>query len=242
LRYRAVGSGKPAVCFSPEADVAAGVIVGAIGLESLRHVHRRQELLIAALPLVFGAHQLSEAFVWWGLRGQVTPATGHLALWLYMTFAFVILPVLAPLAVFFVEPSARRQHLIGFFAVVGAAVSVVYANAMIRGPISGAIHGRTVAYSTGVAHGGATAAVYIVAMIGALIASSHRRIALFGWANVVGVPVLILISARALTSLWCVWAAVASIMIAQYQRLDSQAPVGLKRDDAKRRRDLVEGA
>ncbi len=230
------------MCFSPEADLATGVIVGAIGVESLRHVHGRQELLIAALPLIFGAHQLSEAFVWWGQRGQVTPAIGHFALWLYMTFAFVMLPVLAPLAVFLAEPSARRRQLIGFFAVVGAAVSLAYANAMIRGPIGAAIHGRTIAYTTGVSHGGATAAVYIVATIGALITSSHRRIALFGWANVVGVPVLILISARALTSLWCVWAAVASMMIAQYQRLDSQAPVGLPRDDTQRRRNLVEGA
>jgi hypothetical protein len=73
-------------------------------------------------------------------------------------------------------------------------------------------------YRTGVAHGPVVAGVYMVATVGALISSSHRRIARFGLANLVALPALILISSATVTSLWCSWAAVASIVIARHLR------------------------
>jgi len=207
------------VCFSPEVDVTAGVVVGAIGVEALRHVRRLRELPLAALPLLFGAHQLTEAFVWWGLEGKIAPSPGHTAVWAYMAFAFVVLPLLAATAVLLVEPDPGRRRIIGGFATVALIVSFAYLTAMLRGPISAAIDGRMVVYATGVAHSGVVAAVYIVATVGALLSSSHRRIAAFGRANLIAIPILMLISAQALTSLWCIWAATASVVIANHLRL-----------------------
>jgi hypothetical protein len=220
------------MCFSPQMDVAAGVVVGGIGVEALRHVHRPEELPLASLPLLFGAHQLTEAFVWWGLRGDVAARTGHAALWVYVAFAFVALPLLEPVSVLLVEPDARRRRIIGRFALLGAAVAATYLNAMLRGPVSAAIRGHTLTYDTGVAHGGVVAALYMVATVGALLSSSHRRIARFGAANLVVLPLLMLLAAKALTSLWCVWAAVASLIIANHLRLggsNANAPPGRSR-------------
>jgi hypothetical protein len=213
------------MCFSPEMDVAAGVVIGGIGVEALRHVQRPRELPLASLPVLFGAHQLTEAFVWWGLRGEVAPHTGHTALWIYMAFAFGALPVLEPLAVLLVEPDARRRRIVRRFALLGAVVSAVYLNAMLHSQIGAAIKGHMLHYDTGVAQGGALAAAYMVATVGALLGSSHRRIARFGAANLVALPLLVVIASQALTSLWCVWAAVASVIIATHQRLGaSSAP------------------
>jgi len=62
-----------------------------------------------------------------------------------------------------------------------------------------------------------------VAAVGSLMTSSHRRIALFGVANAVVVPLLVLLSARAFTSLWCLWAAVASVVVADHVRRGASA-------------------
>jgi hypothetical protein len=204
------------MCFSPEMDIAAGVVVGSVGLAALRHVDRPQDLPLASLPVLFGAHQLTEAFVWWGLRDEVSASTGHAALWLYMLFAFVVLPMLAPVAVLLVEPDARRRRVMGGGAVVGALVASVYLAALLQGPIGATINGHTLVYDTGVPYGGPLAAVYVVATLAALVSSSHRQIAMFGAANVVVVPILVLLSTRAFTSLWCLWAAVASVVIADH--------------------------
>lgn len=206
------------MCFSPEMDVGAGVVVVAIGVAALRHVDRPQELPLASLPVLFGAHQLTEAFVWWGLRGEVAASTGHTALWLYALFAFVALPVFVPIAVLLAEPDARRRQTMGRFALLGAMVSAVYLAALLEGQVQAAIRGRTLTYGTGAPYGELLAVLYVVAAVGALMASSHSRIALFGAANAVVVPLLVLLSARAFTSLWCLWAAVASVVIADHVR------------------------
>ncbi len=60
------------MCFSPEVDLVAGIAITAIGIDTLRQVEHPRERAIAALPLVFGLHQFSEAFVWWALEGRIT--------------------------------------------------------------------------------------------------------------------------------------------------------------------------
>ena len=79
------------MCFSAEADVAAGVVVGAIGFAALRRVGQKRELPLASLPALFAGHQLSEAFVGWDVTGRASATTGRVALWVYMLFAYVVL-------------------------------------------------------------------------------------------------------------------------------------------------------
>ncbi len=211
------------MCFSPQMDVAAGVVVGSVGVGALSRVERPHDVPLASLPVLFGAHQLTEAFVWWGLRGDVDASTGHAALWLYVLFAFVALPVLAPMAVLFAEPDARRRRGMARFTGLGAVVSTVYCTALCQGRVSATIRGHTLGYGTGAPHGELLATLYVTATVGALLTSSHRRIALFGAANMVVVPLLLLVAARAFTSLWCLWAAVASAVIADHVWRDASA-------------------
>ena len=58
------------MCFSAQADLVGGIVVGAIGVDACRHLRGRNDhLMLAGLPLLLGAHQLDEAFVWWGIHG-----------------------------------------------------------------------------------------------------------------------------------------------------------------------------
>src|ERR1700689_1869173 len=89
-----------AMCFSPEGDIPGGIVVTAIGIDALRHLHnRRDHLALAALPLVLGFHQIDEAFVWFGLQGHVPEGLGRVATWIYLVIAFVVLPLLVPIVV-----------------------------------------------------------------------------------------------------------------------------------------------
>ena len=98
------------MCFSAQADLVGGAVVGGIGVDVLRHVKgRRRYLPLAALPLLLGLHQIDEAFVWWGLQGHVSSAVGTAAIWIYLLFAFVVLPMYVPLALLVMEPSATRR-------------------------------------------------------------------------------------------------------------------------------------
>jgi hypothetical protein len=86
------------MCFSPQADFTAGAVVVAVGVETLRRVRVRRELIVGALPLLFGIHQLVEGFVWLGLRGEVSVGLGDAAKEIYIVFAHAVLPALLPAA------------------------------------------------------------------------------------------------------------------------------------------------
>jgi hypothetical protein len=219
------------VCFSPQADVVVGAVVVGVGVDAVRHVTAPRQIPIATLPLLLGAHQLTEAFVWWGLYGDVSESVERIATWIYLLVALAVVPFYVPLAVGFVERSAARRRVIGVFALSGLVVAVALGSAMFRGPIHAAIEGHHVSYELdGVHAGGEWTALYVVATCGALLACSYRDIAAIGALNFVAVPVLAWLTMTGFISLWCFWAAIVSVLIACHLRRPERAPMPPKPD------------
>jgi hypothetical protein len=207
------------VCFSAQADAVTGVFVTAIGVDVCRHVGgRRDHLLLASIPLLLGAHQLIEVFVWWGLQGHVATSVGRFAMWVYLIIAFVVLPVLVPLAVLVVEPTAERRRRMVPFVALGAIVAVLLAWGLTRGPVTVSIEPWHLAYKADLSHGIATTGLYIVAICGALLLSGFRHIALYGLGNLVVVVVLAALTIGGFASLWCGYAAASAGAIALHTR------------------------
>ena len=200
------------MCFSPEVDLVAGVLVAAVGVDSLRQVNRDSERFLVALPIVLGVHQIVEALVWWGLDGTTSAAIGRTATWIYLAIAFGVIPVLVPLAVATLDDPANRRRL-AVFATLGAAVTAVLVHALVRGPVAATIEGHHVAYRVDLPAGGLIVVLYVIATCGSLLASSIPRVQLFGAANLVAVAALAALDRGALISLWCAWAAVTSVAI-----------------------------
>jgi hypothetical protein len=207
------------VCFAPQADVVGGLVVGAIGVDAFRHLRgRNSHLLLAGLPLLLGAHQLDEAFVWWGLEGHVPHAVGRVALWIYLLIAFVVVPTFVPISVLALESTAQRRRSMMPFVVLGVAVSAVLLAAMLRGPIGVTEHPYHLAYSINISHGGLVIALYVVATCGALLFSGYRHIEIFGVANLIAVALLAWLTIDGFASLWCAYAALAAGAIALHMR------------------------
>jgi hypothetical protein len=207
------------VCFSPQADLIAGIGVTAIGVDACRNIRGRSDhLLLATLPLLLGVHELVEDFVWWGLQGHVPHEAGRVALWAYMVIAFVVLPVFVPLAVLMLEPTVRRRQRMAPFVALGVVVSTVLLVAMLRGPVSAARHPWHLSYSIELHHAVIIVGLYVVAICGALLFSGYRHIALFGMANLAAVVALAALTADGFASLWCVYAAISAGAIALHMR------------------------
>jgi MFS family permease len=206
------------MCFSAQADVAGGVVVGAIGVDAFRHLRGRNDhLLLAALPLLLGAHQLDEAFVWWGVEGRVPHDVGRVALWIYLLIAFVVLPIFVPFAVLALEPAALRWRMTPFLA-LGVGIAAVLFAAMIRAPIGVTHHPYHLAYSIQINHGGFVVGLYVVAVCGALLFSGYRHVEIFGFANLLAVAILAWLTLDGFASLWCGYAALSAGAIALHMR------------------------
>jgi len=202
------------MCFSPTADAVVGGIVVVVGVDALRHVREPKQTLFASLPLLFGLHQIDEAFVWLGLQGHVSESIERVGVWVYVLFALAALPMLVPLAVYAIERSPGRRRLIAALSVLGIAVGVSLGVALFRGSVNAVIEGRHVAYNvSALSQGRDLTALYVVAACGALFACSYRDIAALGALNLVAVPVLMWLTVSGFISLWCFWAALVSVVI-----------------------------
>jgi hypothetical protein len=211
------------VCYSPQADLVGGIVIGAIGIDALRHVdHKDDHLALASLPLLLGAHQIDEAFVWLGLQGHVPAAVGRVALWIYLLIAFVVLPVGIPLAVRAFEPDRLRRRLMLPFAAIGAIVGIYLLGAMLQGPIDASLAHYHLAYSAPLSHGLLVTSFYVVAVCGALLLSSFRHVVIFGIANLIAVAILARLTVDGFASLWCAYAAIACAAIAAHMRWGKQ--------------------
>jgi hypothetical protein len=217
------------MCFSPEGDLVGGLVVTAIGVDACLHLRGRAEYrLIAPFPILLGLHQVDEAFVWWQLQGHVAHGVGVIAMWIYLLFAFVVLPTLVPTLVLLHEPRARRKVIAPFLA-LGVIVSAFLLETMLSGHPTAKLGSYHVAYSIGLQHGIVIIGLYIVATCGSMLASGMRSVMWFGAANLVAIVILARLCADGFASLWCFYAAIASGAIALHMRFAKvrHAPVAI---------------
>lgn len=206
------------MCFSAEADIVTGILVTGVGIDTLRHIGHDRETALAALPLVFGLHQLIEVGVWWGAEGRVPEHLFGAATLLYLVIAFGLLPWWVPYAVRAVEPDAVRSRWMGALLGLGVGVSVALTVPVLMGPVSAADAGFHLAYSAPLVWGGPITVLYVIATCGALLLSSDSVVARYGIVNLVVVAALASLLTTGVVSLWCVWAAVSSVAVAVHLR------------------------
>jgi len=209
------------MCFSPEVDIAAGLIIGAIGVDALRRVEDRRDLALASIPVVLAAHQLVESVVWRGLQGHLPEAVTGFAVTVYLVIALGVVPALVPWAVYRSERDPTRRSRMLPFAVLGTAVGAVLLTSLVAAPYWATIGGRYIDYHTVTIGGGIVGGGYAVAVCLPLLMSSSQRLVVFGVLNAAAFFILSTLLVAGLISLWCVWAAFASVIIVRFIREQS---------------------
>ncbi len=200
------------MCFSVEADLVVGVALLPVAALSLREVRHVREVAFAALPLLFAAHQLVEALVWAGVEGGVSASVQQAAALVYVLVAFPVLPTLVPTAVLLLEPRGARLRVAPFVA-VGLVVSAHLTYVVLSGPLVVAAHPHALVYRTGLENGTFWAGLYILAVVGPSLLSGYPTIVAFGAFNLLGLTLVALAYREAFASIWCVVAAVSSVLV-----------------------------
>jgi uncharacterized membrane protein YhaH (DUF805 family) len=206
------------MCFSPEADFTAGVLVAGVGVETLRRVRAPRELIVGALPLLFGIHQLVEGFVWLGLRGQVSSGLGDAAKEVYIVYAHAVLPVIVPFGFMLLEPDHRRSRWMWPLVCLGLVLGVYLLWQITAYPVGAQEQARCIDYTTHTPNDVLIGALYVLATCGPALLSSRRHLRWFGLVSLIGVIATALVRVDELTSLWCLYVALVSVLILEYFR------------------------
>ena len=206
------------MCFSPEADFTAGAVIAAVGVQTVRRVRTPRELLIGSLPLLFGLHQLVEGFVWLGLRGQVSSALGNTAKDIYIVYAHAVLPAIVPLGFLLLEPDRRRARLLWPLVYVGVLLGAYMLWQVTAYPVGAQEQAHCINYTTHTPNDYLIAVLYVVATCVPALLSSRPYLRWFGLLSLVGVIATAVVRVDELTSVWCVYVALVSLLIFEHFR------------------------
>ncbi len=204
------------MCFSATANFVGSGALAAIGVVTLTKVKHRRELLFAALPTMFAFHQFIEGFVWLGLDGILSPAVTHNMGAAFVLFAQGLLPFLLPLSVLLFEPDAKSRRRMLPFAILGGATALYMLWALTAYPLHVYVEKNSIVYINQGTNKTVLALLYVIATCGSLFFSKVRAMVLFGAANLTILLIVMGIKRYAFTSVWCAYAAVASLIILAY--------------------------
>ena len=204
------------MCFSATANFAGSTVLGTVGVVTLTRVKHRRELLFASLPVLFAIHQFIEGFVWLGLDGILSPAVAHDMGAAFMLYAQGLLPFLLPLSVFLFEPTASARQRMLLFLILGGATTLYILWALTAFQTEIYVKANTIVYVNQATNHEAVAVLYVIATCGSLFFSKIKPMVMFGTANLVILLVVMEVKRYAFTSLWCAYAAIASVIILAY--------------------------
>ncbi|MGA7919183.1 MAG: DUF6629 family protein [Candidatus Acidiferrales bacterium] len=204
------------MCFSAVANFVGSTTLGGVGVVTLTKVKHRRELLFASLPLLFAVHQFIEGFVWLGLDGILSPTVTHNMGAAFMLYAQGLLPFLLPLSVLLFEPDANSRKRMRPFLAIGTGTALYILWALTAYSLQVYIRGNSIVYVNQATNNMLVAVLYVIATCGSLFFSKVRAMVIFGAANLAILLVVMAVKRYAFTSLWCAYAAVASVIILVY--------------------------
>jgi hypothetical protein len=203
------------MCFSTEASFIGGTVIIAIGIATLRKVHKPAQIVFASIPLFFGFQQIAEGFVWLSLQnpdygGFLKPAT-----YVYLIMAEVFWPFMVPLAVLHMEKNKKRIKVLWLFLVMGLLVSMYFIICLLLYKVTPEIRGYHIEYVEGYPKSIRLIvfSVYLIASITPLFISTIKRTYILGILMALSCMITIIFFTQYLTSVWCFFGALLSIVI-----------------------------
>ena len=203
------------MCFSATASFAAGSVLTATGIVSLKQTKKKNLLPFASIPLLFGIQQLCEGFVWLSLKWSL-PLLNTFASYGFVFFSHILWPIFTPLAVALAEPIAWRKKLILICFFIGITVSCFSLFSIIFSPIQSQITCNSIRYNFSAIMQtpfSINILLYFVATCMGCLLSSHRLIKLFGFSVVAFLMLSYYFYTVTFVSVWCFFSAILSLIV-----------------------------
>lgn len=203
------------MCFSAGASFAGGVVITAIGVMTVKRNSDPSRRMFAAIPLIFGVQQISEGFVWVALQSSGNDLMLSIASYVFLFTAVVLWPFYLPLSVMLMEKEKSLRRVLIPFLVVGIIVSLYYGARLLVTEIEPRISSHHIKYRANLPQQWALIvfAGYAAATLIPLFISSVRRTWILGLLMATSCLITGILLKEYLTSVWCFFAALISIVI-----------------------------
>lgn len=203
------------MCFSATASFVAGAALSATGAVTISEAQKKSKIPFASIPLLFGIQQIIEGGVWLSFQNGL-PFLNKIATYFYLAFAYLLWPVFVPVSVGLLETDPHRKKILYAFQFLGATVSAYLLYFMVSRSIVSHVVNESIAYTMPHQYGVFIVGMYMLAICGSCLFSSHRIINAFGVLTALSFTVAYYFYTVSFVSVWCFFAAVLSIVVYLY--------------------------
>ncbi len=201
------------MCFSPEASFISGGILTALGINGI-YKTQNKEKFIAAIPLFFGAQQLTEGILWLTFLDKINPIITLYVTYLYLFFALIFWPTWIPISILIIEKDKLRKKILYGVLFIGIIISLCLIYSLIKYGATSSINGHHISYkfNTLIEQNYGLIA-YTICVTLPFFISSKKKLIIFGVLVLASLAVTYIFYYYWLTSIWCFFAAILSCSI-----------------------------
>jgi hypothetical protein len=203
------------MCFSATASFAATAVTGIAGGIAMRSARARSHRLLAAIPLLFAAHQLAEGVHWLALAGHAPPSWQAPAMYGFLIVGEAVWPFWVPLSILAFEDQAKRRTVLRVILALGAAVALARLLGMALWPVSARVVDLHIQYQLDqppLLRLPSDIAYPIVVLL-PLFVATNRMVRWLGAAVLLSLVVSKIFYYETFISVWCFFAALISALI-----------------------------
>ena len=206
------------MCFSAAGSFVASGLLSGVGDVSFHRNVERPYRMVAAIPFLFALQQAAEGVVWLTIPHPSEAELQRIAATIFLGCALIVWPVWLSFSLRRVERIPERRRILGALGWIGFVVAVIASALLARRSPDVSIAGHSIHY--GRAGGGSSDALnvllilaYVVPTVVPFFVSTMRLARTIGATLIVSLIVTAVAERNALTSVWCFFAALLSVLI-----------------------------
>lgn len=201
------------MCFSASASFGAGALLLGAGVASLKAARKPEERLFACIPLLFSIQQIAEGSLWLSLTHPAYAAWETPSTYIFYLFAQVLWPVWVPYAMLHLEKSEFQRLVLRFLLAAGIILAVYLLLNMLKFGVNAEVAGHHIRYGPKFPFGTQRTVLYILVIGIPFFISTYKGMPVFGGVVMAGLVITQLFFKGFLLSVWCFFAALASVMV-----------------------------
>ncbi|MCK4265492.1 hypothetical protein KAW80_04005 [Candidatus Babeliales bacterium] len=202
------------MCFSATASFSVAGILTGIGIASVYKNKLKSHRMFASIPFFFAVQQFFEGLLWLKISAQ-NNLLNDVFSYIFLIFAFILWPIWIPISLSNTEKMFLKRRILRVFGVFGAFFSLCSTYILMTFNIEAQVLSCHISYNFSFNNHLNTVALifYCIVVVVPFFVSSLSCSKLFGASLIFSLLMTYLFARIALTSVWCFFAAILSILV-----------------------------
>jgi hypothetical protein len=205
------------MCFSAEASFSASVVLGVVGVVTVKKITQPNQLAFACIPFLFAFQQFIEGILWLSLSHKELDFLQPICTYLFLIIAQIVWPTWVPLSIMFLEKDVKRKKTLDVILAIGITLSLYLTYCYIFYDVSAEIDCNHIKYNLDFPHSKdliwLTGLFYFIPTVVSTFVSSVKRMQILGMTILISCILTRLVTLEYFISIWCFFAAIISIMV-----------------------------